>query len=68
MISPFVVTVTRTKRRRIDRTGARLRKLQRKFLRNESLRSFIIELLLFGLLAAVSAWPIIRAIEALRLL
>jgi hypothetical protein len=68
MILPFVVTVTRRKRRLLDRSGATLRKRQRRFLRNESNRWLIVELLLFGIFAAISAWPIIRAIEALRLL
>ena len=45
-----------------------MRKFQRKYFENEATRWFVIELLLFALLAAVSIWPMIHAIEALRLL
>ena len=44
------------------------REFQREYLKDERVRWFVIELLLFGLLAALSAGPIICAIEALRLL
>jgi hypothetical protein len=66
MISPFVVTVMRTKRRSLDWSCAKFRRLQRELLQQESARLFVIELLIFGVLADVSAWPIMRAIEALR--
>ncbi|MDQ3545605.1 MAG: hypothetical protein M3429_03665 [Verrucomicrobiota bacterium] len=45
-----------------------MRRLQRKYLRNESIRWFVIELLLFALLAALCVGPMIDAIEAMRLL
>ncbi len=64
MISPFTTTLTRTKQRRT----AGSQKLLRKYLRHERLWSFAVELFLFVLLAAISAWPIIQAIEALRML
>jgi hypothetical protein len=45
-----------------------MRKFQRKYFENEATRWFVIELFLFALLAAVSIWPMICAIEASRLL
>ena len=56
VISPFVVTLIRTKKRQPvngPRTG--FRKFQREYFGNESIRWFVIEWLLFALLAAVSA-------------
>ena len=68
MISPFLTTVVRPRNRPPGRASATFRKLQRKCARNESIWMFLHELLLFGLLAAVSAWSVARAIEALRFL
>jgi hypothetical protein len=69
MTTPFTITVVRTRKRR-PRTGpsANLWKCQRKYFGNESIRWFVIKLFLLMLLVAVSTWPMIRAIEALRLL
>jgi hypothetical protein len=67
MISPFVVTVVRPRRRQARiRVRAVLLKPQRLSLRRESARLFVIELLCFVLLAIISAWPLLRALEALR--
>jgi hypothetical protein len=69
MTTPCVVTLVRTKKRRpINSPRIAFRKLQREYLEGESIRWFVIELLLFGLLVLLSAWPMIHAIEALRLL
>ena len=64
MISPFTITLTRTKQRQTEDS----QKLLRKYLSQERLWSFVVELLIFVLIAAISAWPIIQAVEALRLL
>jgi hypothetical protein len=68
MTTPFTIAVVRTRKRRIDHSHTALWKRQRQYLQNDYIRWFVIELLLFGLLAAISAWPMIRAIEALRML
>ena len=69
MITPSVVTIVRVKKRPATRvSNVTLRKLQRESLRRESARWFVLELLAFGLLAALSVWPMIHAVEALRLL
>lgn len=58
-MKPNVVVVTR---RRVS-----LRKSDEEF-KTELKWSFVVELLLFGLLVAISAWPMLHAAEALRLL
>jgi hypothetical protein len=69
MTTPFLITVVRTRKRRPNKgPSANFREFQRKYFGNEAIRWFVIELFLFALLAAASAWPILRAIEALRLL
>ncbi len=43
-------------------------RLQRQFVQRESTRWFLIELAIFGLLAALSLWPMIQTVQAFRLL
>jgi hypothetical protein len=67
MTTPFAVTVVRTRKRRpVNGPGTAFRKLQREYLKDESISWFVIELLLFGLLAAISAGSLFRAFEAMR--
>jgi hypothetical protein len=70
MISPYAFAVVRTsKRRQAKRSSATIiRRLQRERLRNESIRWFVVELIFFGLLAALSAESLFRAFAALRFL
>jgi hypothetical protein len=63
LMKPRIIVVTRSKNGR----QASIRKSVEEF-KNESRWSLVVELLLFGLLAAISAWPMIHAAEALRLL
>jgi hypothetical protein len=41
------------------------REVSRQFMEREARPSFLVELLLFVLIAAISAWPIVSATEAL---
>ncbi len=67
MESPYIVTLSRIKKRkRLNRRSGSIRRLSRDYLRNEGIWSFVVELLLFALLAAISVWPMIDTIEALR--
>jgi hypothetical protein len=61
-MKPNVVVVTR----RANRKGVSIRESGEEF-RNELKWLFVIELLLFGLLAAISVWPMVHTAEALRL-
>lgn len=69
MTTPFAITVIRTRKRRpLKGRETPFREFQRGYSKDESIRWFVIELLLFGLLVLLSAWPMIHAIEALRML
>ena len=63
LMKPHIIVVPRSRNHR----RASIRKSGEEF-KNESKWSFVIELFLFGLLVAISAWPMIHAAEALRLL
>lgn len=66
MTTPFLITVVRTRRTRPAMfPSSRFRKLQRQYLREESVRWFVLELLCFGLLAAIAAWPLLQTLKAL---
>jgi hypothetical protein len=68
MNQPFVIRVIRTRKRPPVSPVVSFRKFCRKSLSEESLRWSVVELILFGALAAASAWPIIRSFEAMRFL
>jgi hypothetical protein len=65
-----VITVKRTLRKpSADRRYLRLRsfrEITRRYSASEKFWEFVIELLLFAVVAAVSAWPIFAAAEALH--
>jgi len=64
------ITVKRTIVRRTPaQTSARrrsLRELARRYFASESNLEFAIEALLFAIIAAISAWPVITAVGALQ--
>lgn len=69
MLTPSVVTVVRTRKRPAARLSrATLWAQQREFLRRESTRWFLLEVLAFGMLLAISAWSLFHTVEAMRLL
>jgi len=69
MTTPFTITVVRTRKRQpLNRSSAGFRRLRRDYFGNQSIRWFVIELFLFALLVALSAWPMKHALDALRLL
>jgi len=66
MTTPFTITVVRTRRRRPAKTpNSGFRRRQRQYLEDESIRRFVIALLCFGLLVAISAWPLLQVLKAL---
>ena len=66
---PYVITVVRRKKvESFDRRRRSMWKLSREYFRRESIWPFVVELLLFGLLVAISVWPMIDTVKALRLL
>jgi hypothetical protein len=69
MMSPYVITVIRMKKRQtLEQPSRTIWKLRREYFGNECIRWFVIELLLFAVLVAISVWSMIPAIGALRLL
>lgn len=69
MITPSVNTLMQTKRPSVRRNSqAALRRRQRHIWQEESLRWFVIELLVFGVLLAVSILPMVHAVRAFRFL
>ena len=66
MTTPFLITVVRTRRRRPAKAPiSGFRRLRRQYLEDESIRWFVIALLCFALLAAISAWPLLQTLKAL---
>lgn len=65
-----VITVRRIRRKpAAEQLYLRLRsfrELSRSYLAGEKLRDFLFELLLFAVVAAISAWPIFAAADALN--
>jgi hypothetical protein len=69
MNSPHLVRISRSKKRApINDRRRSIRQVSREYFRSEGIWSFVVELFLFGLLAAISVWPMLCAVEALRLL
>jgi hypothetical protein len=66
MISPTIITVRRV------RKAVRLRRrsicdISRHYFRNEHLRFLVVEVILFVIMAAVAIWPIVNAVEFIKL-
>jgi hypothetical protein len=63
------ITVKRTiiRRTHVQRSGTRrtFRELARSYLAGETTMEFAIEALLFAIIAAISAWPVLAAARAL---
>ncbi len=69
MTTPFTITVVRTRKRQsLNRSSAGFRRLRPKYFGNKFIQWLVIELFLFALLVALSAWPMKHALDALRLL
>ena len=67
MKSPYVVNVSRLKKRGYpNQKRSSIRQIAQDYLARERLWEFVVELTLFGVLAIVSAWPMIHAVEVLR--
>jgi ABC-type uncharacterized transport system fused permease/ATPase subunit len=63
-----VITVRRTVKRTTNQTwstGRSFRELTRSYFANEKRWEFVMEVLLFAIIVAISAWPIVAAAGAL---
>jgi hypothetical protein len=66
MISPNIITVRRIRKGVLLRRRS-IRDISRDYFGNEHVRFLVVELILFVIIAAVAIWPIVNAVEFIRL-
>jgi len=66
MISPTIITVHRIRKTALLRRRS-IRDISRKYFRTEHGRFLVLESILFAILAAVAIWPIVNAVEFIKL-
>lgn len=67
MTAPYLITDPKLERA-LSPCGRTIREISRDYFRREYSWFYLIEAMIFGLLAAVSLWPIVFAAEAIRAL
>ena len=66
MISPNIITVRRIKKAALLRRRS-IRDISRDYFGNEHIRFLVVEVILFVIIAAVAIWPIVNAVEFIKL-
>jgi hypothetical protein len=66
MISPNIITVRRIKKAALLRRRS-IRDISRDYFGTEHLRFLVVEVILFVIIAAVAIWPIVNAVEFIKL-
>jgi hypothetical protein len=66
MISPNIITVRRIRKTTLLRRRS-IRDISRDYFGTEHPRFLMVELILFVIIAAVAIWPIVNAVEFIRL-
>jgi hypothetical protein len=66
MISPNIITVRRIKKAALLRRRS-IRDISRDYFGTEHLRFLVVELILFVIMAAAAIWPIVNAVEFIKL-
>ena len=66
MISPNVITVRRIRKTALLRRRS-IRDISRDYFGTEHLRFLVVELILFVIIAAMAIWPIVNAVEFIKL-
>jgi hypothetical protein len=66
MISPNIITVRRIKKAALLRRRS-IRDISRDYFGTEHLRFLVVELILFVIMAAMAIWPIVNAVEFIKL-
>ena len=66
MISPNITTVRRIKKAALLRRRS-IRDISRDYFGTEHLRFLVVELILFVIIAAMAIWPIVNAVEFIKL-
>ena len=66
MISPNIITVRRIRKAAVLRRRT-IRDISRDYFGTEHLRFLVVELILFVIMAAMAIWPIVNAVEFIKL-
>ena len=66
MISPNIITIRRIRKGAVLRRRS-IRDISRDYFGTEHVRFLVVELILFVIMAAVSIWPIVNAVEFITL-
>jgi hypothetical protein len=66
MISPNVITVRRIRKTVLLRRRS-IRDITRDYFGNEHVRFSVVESILFAIMAAVAIWPIVNAVEVMKI-
>jgi len=66
MISPNIITVCRIKKAPLLRRRS-IRDISRDYFRTEHVRFLVVESILFVIMAAMAIWPIVNAVEFIKL-
>ena len=66
MISPNIITVCRIRKSALLRRRS-IRDISRDYFGTEHVRFLAVETILFAIMAAVAIWPIVNAIEVIKL-
>ena len=66
MISPNIITVRRIRKAALLRRRS-IRDISRDYFGNEHFRFLVVEVIIFVIMAAVAIWPIVNAVEFIKL-
>jgi len=66
MISPNIITVRRIRKSALLRRRS-IRDISRDYFGTEHVRFLVVESILFAIIAAMAIWPIVNAVEYIRL-
>ena len=66
MISPNIITIRRIKKAALLRRRS-IRDISRNYFGNEHLRFLVVETIIFAIIAAAAIWPIVNAVEFIKL-
>ena len=66
MISPTIITVRRV-RKTVRLRRRSIRDISRDYFRTEHVRFLVVELILFVIMEAMAVWPIVNAVEFIKL-
>ena len=66
MISPNIITVRRIRKAAVLRRRS-IRDISRDYFGTEHVRFLVVESILFAIIAAMAIWPIVNAVEYIRL-